>query len=460
MSSVKIKAPPLSRNGQAPQPQFQLVDVHKINPAAYNPRKDLQPSDREYKAIVRSLDDFGLVEPLVWNSRSGNLVGGHQRFKILLARGYEEVWVSVVDLPESKEKALNIALNKVQGRWDQKKLKALLQSFAPQFDLTMTGYGESEIKGLINFTGKAGRTKEDDIPELPKAKTIAKPGDIWGLGQHKIACGDSLDPKVASELFGNRKARMVATDPPYLVNYTGERPQKSGKDWTGVYHEVEIKDKDDFYPKWMKSAAAVADLDAAWYVWHASTRYPELAQAFAKTDLIAHQLIIWAKPSAVFGFSYYPWQHEPCLFGWKKGHMPEHDGDNSHNNTTVWPLNLQKTIPAAPGAVTVIAVDVTKDTPLGSTSLWRCDWDGKKKVTGNERPTQKPVEIFAIPMRKHTRAGDICFEPFSGSGTQIIAAEKLNRICYAIEIEPYFVDLAVRRWEAFTGKKAKVIGHV
>ena len=127
------------------------------------------------------------------------------------------------------------------------------------------------------------------------------------------------------------------------------------------------------------------------------------------------------KPTALHGFSFWPYQHEPCLMGWKKGHKPAHDGDNSHRTTTVWNV----------------------------------DWGGKARVIGNEHPTQKPVELFAIPIRKHTRPGDICLESFAGSGSQLIAAEQLDRVCYAVEIEPAFCDVVIERWKDLTGEKAK-----
>jgi DNA modification methylase len=137
--------------------------------------------------------------------------------------------------------------------------------------------------------------------------------------------------------------------------------------------------------------------------------------------VLNHQQIVWVKPCALHGFSFWPYRHEPCLMGWRKGHKPDHDGDNTHALTTVWEI----------------------------------DWEGKARIIGNEHPTQKPVALFERPIQKHTRPGAICYEPFCGSGSQLIAAERLERKCYALEIEPRFCDVAVRRWEAFTGRKAE-----
>ena len=155
------------------------------------------------------------------------------------------------------------------------------------------------------------------------------------------------------------------------------------------------------------------------YCWHAHKRCGDIQRIWRELGILDHQQIIWVKPTPVFGRVYWHFRHEPCMMGWVQGSQPEHDSDHSHN------------------------------------SVWEIDWEGKARIVGNEHPTQKPVEIFARPMRKHTRPGDICFEPFSGSGSQLIAAEQLGRRCFAMELEPTFVEVAVRRWEAFTGKKAE-----
>lgn len=411
--------------------EIKKIPIDKINPAPYNPRKDLQPGDREYESLKKSINEFGFVEPLVWNKKTGNLVGGHQRFKILKQRGDKEIDVSIVDLEPQKEKALNIALNKIQGDWDYSKLKeVLIELDDGSFDINLTGFSDSELKKLIDYDGLSGSTKEDDVPEIPK-KSIVQLGDLWQLGNHRLLCSSSTELKNVEKLMNSEKASLVSTDPPYLVNYTGkDRPNNSGKDWSNVYHEVQIGDAEQFYGEFTKNALSISNLNSAWYCWHASVNARIIHSIWEKHGILVHQQIIWVKPTAVFGYSYYPWkhepcwlgwQHEPCFLGWKKGNKPPHDGDSSHFITSVWNL----------------------------------DYDGKNRIIGNKHPTQKPVEIFAIPIRKHTQDNDICYEPFAGSGTQIIAAEKWNRRCYALEIEPIFCDVIIERWENFSGGKAK-----
>jgi DNA modification methylase len=206
-----------------------------------------------------------------------------------------------------------------------------------------------------------------------------------------------------------------------LVDYRGDRPNDSGKDWSDVYREVEITDADQFFRGVFTNVLRVLAPHSAIYCWHAHKRQALISRVWEDLGILDHQQIVWVKPTPVFGRVYWHFRHEPCMMGWRKGFQPVHDSDHSFN------------------------------------SVWEVDWEGKSRIVGNEHPTQKPVELFARPMRKHTQAGDICFEPFSGSGSQLIAAEQLGRRCFAMELEPVFVEVAVRRWEAFTGKTAQRI---
>ena len=178
--------------------EIRKIPTNHINPAAYNPRRDLKPGDHEYEKIKESITNFGYVEPLVWNSRSGNLVGGHQRFKVLLERGLEEVEVSVIDLPPEKEKALNLALNKIQGGWDYQKLSSLLEELSqlPDFDVGITGFDSDEISQIFDRTTEF---EEDDFDFESVVNSIKKPitqrGDLLELGPHHLICGDSGIPK-------------------------------------------------------------------------------------------------------------------------------------------------------------------------------------------------------------------------------------------------------------------------
>lgn len=415
---------------------IQSVSIDRINPAPYNPRLDLQPGDPLYKKIERSVDEFGLVEPLVWNQRTGNLVGGHQRLKVLKSRGVTEVQVVVVDLPLDKEKGLNLALNKAQGDWDEQKLAELLSELVkmPDFDLGITGFDLDETNDLLAEVLGDDATKKEEGFDLEEAiaaaaTPVTQPGDLIVLGtdparQHRLLCGDSTNPEHVCRLMDGMRAQLFATDPPYLVDYDGTNHpgDKNGKrkDWSGTYG-VTWDDADanpELYDKFI--AAAVAEgiaPNAAWYCWHASRRQAMLEAAWIKHGAFVHCQIIWAKNKGVPTRTWYLWQHEPCLMGWIKGNMPPRADE--HRLPTVWNID---TLPN--GA----------DRP--------------------NHPTPKPLEVFEIPMRQHTQPGEICYEPFLGSGTQIIAAERLQRRCFGIEISPVYCDVIVRRYIAFAGEGA------
>jgi ParB-like chromosome segregation protein Spo0J len=187
--------------------ELQHIQVSKIKPAKYNPRKNLRSTDRAYQQIERSITEFGLVEPLVWNQRTGNLVGGHQRFKVLKAQGVKEILCSVVDLDEPQEKALNLALNKVGGEWDDEALKGILQDIDKEL-AEIGGFDEEEFNRLLDIATEQKEIIEDEAPEPPKV-AITRPGDVWILGRHRLMCGDSTSADCFEKLMKNGK-RVLA----------------------------------------------------------------------------------------------------------------------------------------------------------------------------------------------------------------------------------------------------------
>jgi DNA modification methylase/ParB-like chromosome segregation protein Spo0J len=416
---------------------IQSIPIDQIRPAEYNPREDLKPGDPRFEKLARSVDEFGLVEPLVWNKGTGNLVGGHQRLKVLKARGETTAPVVVVDLSPERERALNVALNKIQGDWDEHKLATLLSDLirTPDLDLDLTGFEMDEATDLIGeiLGDEAGLKREAFDPEAAlkaAGPTVTQRGDLIVLGsdpatQHRLLCGDSTDHEHVRRLMGGQRAALFATDPPYLVDYDGTNHPGANcgtknKDWSGTYG-VTWDDADrnsDLYDRFIGAAVteAVAP-NAAWYCWHASRRQAMLEAAWNKHGAFVHAQVIWVKNRPVLTRTWYSWQHEPCLMGWIKGNVPARVDEQ--RLSTVWHID---TIP-----------------------------------NGDERPdhpTPKPLEVFEIPMRQHTRRGEVCYEPFAGSGTQFIAAERLGRRCFGIEISPTYCDLIVRRFIAFAGEKA------
>lgn len=363
---------------------IQKIPISRINPAVYNPRKDLKPGDIEYEKLKKSITEFDIVEPLVWNKRTGNLVGGHQRLKILKELDYTEVEVSVVDLPDAKEKALNLALNKISGEWDFPSLKNLLEELdTGEFDIEITGFDLKEIEDLMNqlHQPEEGLTDDDAVPE--PTESIAKKGDLWQLGKHRLLCGDATIKEDVERLMGGEKADMVFTDPPYgLGGYDGARVKFSPI----AGDNGDVKQFYDCVP---------VDISER-YVWGGFPNFADLSS-------IPRDVIVWKKNNFGMGTGYRG-QYELCFY-W--GNFKGSDSD-----------------------------------------VWEIDKDIHYK-----HPTQKPV---ALAERAITNSKPhIVIDLFGGSGSTLIACEKLGRKCFMMEIDEHYCDVIIKRWEDFTGKKAE-----
>lgn len=370
-------------------------------PADYNPRKDLKPGDAEYEKLKRSIEQFGYVEPVIWNKTTGRVVGGHQRLKVLMDMGMTKVDCVVVEMDEDKEKALNIALNKISGDWDKDKLALLIADLqGADFDVSLTGFEPAEIDDLFKDTLKDG-VKDDDFDvgaELEKP-TMTKHGDIWTLGRHRLICGDSTKAETYDLLMGSTKANLVITDPPYNVNYEGS---------AGKIKNDNMAD-DTFYnfllDAYTQMHSAMAD-DASIYVFHADTEGLNFRKAFADAGFYLSGCCIWKKQSLVLGRSPYQWQHEPCLYGWKKN--GKHQWYTGRKETTIW------------------------------------EFDKPKK--NGDHPTMKTIPLLAYPIMNSSMSNSVVLDPFGGSGSTLIACEQTDRICYTVELDEKFCDVIVKRY--------------
>jgi len=370
-------------------------------PADYNPRKDLKPGDAEYEKLKRSIEQFGYVEPVIWNKTTGRVVGGHQRLKVLIDMGMTEVECVVVEMSEEQEKALNVALNKISGDWDKDKLALLIADLqGADFDVTLTGFEAAEIDALFKDTLK-DEVKEDtfDVSAELEKPTFSKPGDIWTLGRHHLVCGDSTKEETYEKLMGNTKANLILTDPPYNVNYEG----------TAGKIKNDNMSKEAFYEfilaAYKQMHSALAD-DGSIYVFHADTEGLTFRKAFDDAGFNLSGCCIWKKPSLVLGRSPYQWQHEPCLFGWKK--KGKHQWYSGRKETTIW------------------------------------EFDKPKK--NGDHPTMKPIPLLAYPIMNSTLSNSVVLDPFGGSGSTLIACEQTDRICYTIELDEKFCDVIVKRY--------------
>jgi DNA modification methylase len=402
--------------------------------------------ERSLEAIAASLRRFGQQKPVVYDA-NGTVVAGNGMLEAARRLGWKTIAAIRSELVGVDRVAYAIADNRTAelSRWDDEALRATLAAM-PADAVRDAGYTPEELEALLAPSDDVPLREEPVPAVLADAVTVV--GDLWTLGDHRVLCGDSTAAADVDRLMDGRKASLIATDPPYLVDYTGVRAGSRGKDWSGAYREIDIQDAAGFFRSVFSNVTRVAGPHAAIYCWHAHKRMVEIMAAWRALGILDHQQIVWVKPAPVFGSVFWHFRHEPCLMGWLQGSKPTHDG--RHDEDSVWP---------ASGSARPLE-DLTKEQLLtllkDGSSVWEVDWEGKARPTGNEHPTQKPLELFARPIRKHTRRRDVCFEPFSGSGTQLLAAEQLGRRCYAMELEPVFVDVAIRRWQALTGKAARL----
>ena len=404
---------------------IQTIEISKLNPAKYNPRKDLKPGDPEYDKLKKSLTEFDLVEPLIWNKRTGNLVGGHQRLKILQERGDTEVEVSVVDLPGKKEKALNLALNKISGEWDFPKLKDLLEELdTGDFDIEITGFDDKEIEDLMTqfHVPEEGLTDDDEIPG--KVETICKAGDLWRLDNHRLLCGDATVEADVAKLMAGEKADMVFTDPPYGVNYGADQDllnKKSGNKFRLVAKPI-IGDNltteecaEQLWKPAFRNLYEVAKDDCSFYMTMCQGGDQMMMMMMMSEHWQIKHELIWVKSSPVFSMGRldYDYQHEPILFGWKKKHNFYGEGQ------------FTKSI-----------------------------WEIPKPSKSDLHPTMKPIALIENALANSSRLLDIILDLFGGSGSTLIACEKLGRRCFMMEIDEHYCDVIIERWQNFTGNQA------
>lgn len=381
--------------------QIEKLKTELLIPADYNPRKDLKPGDPEYEKLKRSIEQFGYVEPVIWNKTTSHVVGGHQRLKVLLDMGITEVECVVIEMNEEKEKALNIALNKISGDWDKDKLMLLIADLqGADFDVSLTGFDSAELDALFKDSLKDGIHEDDfDVDAELQKPALTKQGDVWMLGQHRLVCGDSTKADTFTLLMEGKLANLVVTDPPYNVNYEGSAGKiKNDNMGNEAFYTFLLS-------AFQNTEVAMAE-DASIYVFHADTEGLNFRKAFSDAGFYLSGTCIWKKQSLVLGRSPYQWQHEPVLFGWKKS--GKHNWYADRKQTTIWEF--------------------------------------EKPKKNADHPTMKPVALVAYPILNSSLSNCIVLDPFGGSGSTLIACEQTDRICYTIELDEKYCDVIVRRF--------------
>ena len=388
--------------------EMKLVPVTKLVPYVNNARTH---SPEQINKLRSSLREFGFINPVIID-RDFGVIAGHGRILAAKEEGITEVPCVFADhLTEAQKKAYILADNRMamDAGWDEELLRVEIEALqAEVFDLALTGFDEKELSKLFD-DGKDAEEDDFDVDAELKKPTVTKPGDVWTLGRHRLVCGDSTKPETYEILMENRKANLVVTDPPYNVNYEGS----AGK----IKNDNMASEKffDFLFDAFSNMEKVMAD-DASIYVFHADTEGLNFRKAFDAAGFYLSGCCIWKKPSLVLGRSPYQWQHEPCLFGWKK--KGKHQWYSDRKQTTIW------------------------------------EFEKTKKNT--DHPTMKPIPLLAYAITNSSMSNTLVLDPFGGSGSTLIACEQTDRSCATIELDEKFCDVIVKRYIELAGSADQV----
>jgi len=373
-------------------------------------------SEEQIAQIAASIAEFGFTAPILAGS-DGVIVAGHGRLAAARKLALATVPVVVLEhLTPTQRRALVIADNKIaeNAGWDDELLRLELADLQEaNFDLALTGFDADELLEIMagEETTTEGQTDEDAAPEVPVIP-VSKPGDVWMCGQHRLLCGDSTEATSYDTLLGNDRVAMIFQDPPYNVDYANTAKDKL----RGTNRPILNDNLGDGFQEFLLAAfkPALARCDGAVYVAMSSSELDTLQSAFRAAGGKWSTFIIWAKNTFTLGRSDYQRQYEPILYGWPEGATRHWCGDRDQGD--VWHFN--------------------------------------KPRVNDLHPTMKPVELVERGIRNSSRPGDVVLDPFGGSGTTLIAAEKSGRKARLIELDPKYADVIVRRWQDWTGQQA------
>ncbi len=383
--------------------QMQLVEISKLIPYVNNARTH---SAEQITKLRSSLREFGFINPVIIDS-DYNVIAGHGRIEAAKLENIKEVPCVLVDyLTPAQKRAYIIADNRMamDAGWDEELLKIEIEALqAEAFDIDLTGFEEKEIADLFDIDEEVQEDNFDIDEELSKP-TITKSGDIWLLGNHRLICGDSTKEETYTFLMNGKKANLIVTDPPYNVNYQSNAGKIKNDNMNSDKFYQFLFDAFSNMEKVMSNEASI-------YVFHADTEGLNFRKAFFDAGFYLSGTCIWKKQILVLGRSPYQWQHEPCLFGWKKN--GKHQWYSDRKQTTIWEFD--------------------------------------KPNKSDNHPTMKPIPLIAYTIKNSSMSNCIVLDPFEGSGSTLIACEQTNRVCYTIELDEKYCDVIIKRYIEQTG---------
>lgn len=395
--------------------RLESIPIASVKENPRNPRRNAEAIE----PVARSIQAYGFLNPLICDEDL-NLAAGHTRLEAARRLGLTEVPViRVPGLTGSQFSGFAIADNKTSeiAEWDQELLKQIISELNLEidFDMSSLGFDDMELTRLLDMSIENDENDEDDAPPLPE-EAVSKLGDLYILGEHRLLCGDSTDPESYKRLMEGEKIDCTVTDPPYGVAYMS-RGQKR-EQWGSIKNDdLPVEALEQFLQQVFVNIASVSRPGATAYVCHgismAGIRIA-FERAFLSSGFHLSSTLVWCKQAASMGWQDYREQHECLLYGWI--------GDGHR-----------------------------KLTNRRETTVWQIDREGNYR-----HPTQKPVALFSRALRNSTIRGERVLDCFAGSGTTLIACEQLGRRCLAMELEPRYVDVAVKRWEDYTGRKAEL----
>lgn len=400
--------------------KVELIDIGRVIPYARNPRRNEQAIAK----VAASIKEYGFRQPIVVDEEMV-IIAGHTRLQAAQQLGLTKVPVhTATGLTATQVKAYRLADNRTaqEAEWDDELLGLELGELAEQgFDLDLTGFDGDELEKLLAEIDEGGLTDDDDVPEAPETP-VSKPGDVWVLGNHRVICGDSTDTAVLDTLLDGQLVDMVFTDPPYNVNYGDTAKDKiRAKGGAKAGRKIMNDNLGNEFEAFLTDACAnmLRVTKGALYICMSSSELDTLQSAFRASGGKWSTFIIWAKNTFTLGRSDYQRQYEPILYGWKEGN--DHYWCGARDQGDVWFFN--------------------------------------KPQKNDLHPTMKPVELVCQAVKNSSKSKDIVLDSFGGSGSTLIACEKLGRYARLIELDPIYCDVIVKRWEEFTGKSAMLAGE-